>query len=250
MSSIYRLADAAADMAACGTSVLHIGCFRACLDPSSDLAALNYAVPWVSPWTYEQARLAVLRLREVFAGHQRTLRISLPRQAWPWLAPLLESADFTAESEIDLMVCTRETFHTVPSRDVSIVDALDPAPFAAIQAEVFPEEPNEPALVSYQIAQGFWRCAVAYEEDAPVAAGSLVPQGRIAELAAMATLPHYRRQGYGSAIASLLVQTHFNSGGDLVWLAVSNPAAASVYEKIGFRPAGSRVTFAEKSTPA
>lgn len=246
MSSIYRLADAAAEMASLGSSVHHIGCLRACLDPASDLAALNFAIPWASPWSYEQVRLAIARLRQVFGDHQRSLRVSFVRDAWPWLPSLLEDAGLVVESAVDLMVCTPETFR--PSwhgHTVSLLDAAHPEPFVEVEAAVFPEETAEPRLVSYQIANGFWRCAAAYAEGRPVAAGSLVPQGRVAELAAMATLAGYRRQGYGSALASLLIHSHFSDGGDLVWLGATSPPARRVYASIGFRDAGSRVTFAQ-----
>ncbi len=245
MSSLYRLADGAAEMAALGTRVEHIGCFRACLDSSSNLAALNYAVPWASPWSYEQVRLAAARLTSVFQGEGRLPRVSFVREAWPWLAPVLGDCGFALESSIDLMICTPETRRPTTARHaVSFVEPDRTGPFVAVQNEVFPQDESDPALVRYQIANGFWRCAIAYMDGSPAAAGSLVPQGRLAELAAMATIGRFRRRGLATAIAAALIESHFEAGGDLVWLGAANPAAVAVYEPVGFRAAGSRVTYA------
>lgn len=246
MNPVYRLADGAADMVALGASLHHVGCFCACLDAASAEPALNYAVPWVSPWSYEQVRLAVARLEELFTAAGRTLRIEFIAEAWPWLGSLLEEEGLRRQSSVELMVCTPETFRPVRADFVRRVDAADLAAvagFASVENAVFPDDACEPELVRYQIEQGFWRCAVAAADGEAVAAGALAIAGRMAELAAMATLPDWRRRGLGAAIASHLVAAYFSAGGDLVWLALGSGAAASVYARVGFRPAGRRVSY-------
>lgn len=241
MNPVYRVADAGAEMATLGATVHHVGCFLACIDPACDFPALNYAAPWASPWSYEQVRLGIARLREIFAAANRRPRIEFLDEAWPWLGPVLSDCGLERICETNLMLCTPLTFVDGPAGDVRMPPPQ--ADFLAVQNGVFPEDPGDLATIAYQMEQGFWRCAVAYDGGAPVAAASLVPQGRTAELAAMATLPDHRRRGFASAVARGLLRRHFAGSGDLVWLAVANADAVPLYTGLGFRQAGKRVHY-------
>ena len=56
----------------------------------------------------------------------------------------------------------------------------------------------------------------------------------ICELAGLATLAEYRRQGIATAITSIAVEQAFNHGAEVVFLTAADERAVRVYHKVGF----------------
>ena len=76
----------------------------------------------------------------------------------------------------------------------------------------------------------------------PVAAGVHQPVGRASEVVGVATLPAYRRRGFGAALTSALVHDARARGVDLILLSAGDETIARVYERSGFTTVG---TFAD-----
>ena len=81
--------------------------------------------------------------------------------------------------------------------------------------------------------------AVAEIAGGPVAVGTLRPVGDVAEIVGVATLPAVRRQGLGSAVTGALVEHALETGIDVLFLSAASDEIARVYERLGFRRAGS-----------
>jgi predicted GNAT family acetyltransferase len=67
----------------------------------------------------------------------------------------------------------------------------------------------------------------------------------VAELYGVVTDPPFRRRGAAATICSALVERLFDEGGTLVFLDAENPGAEALYEGLGFRRVGARLTYAE-----
>lgn len=83
--------------------------------------------------------------------------------------------------------------------------------------------------------------------DGPVAGGTAIPRGRVAELAGIATLPTYRRRGIAALVTSELARAARARGVEVVMLSADSDAVARVYERIGFERVGA---VGEASPPA
>ncbi|MER6573811.1 GNAT family N-acetyltransferase, partial [Streptomyces sp. NPDC001093] len=67
------------------------------------------------------------------------------------------------------------------------------------------------------------------------------PAEGTAELAGVGTLPAYRGRGIAAAVTATLAGTMFGRGARSVWLEYSGEGSRRVYERVGFRPGGTRL---------
>jgi ribosomal protein S18 acetylase RimI-like enzyme len=75
-----------------------------------------------------------------------------------------------------------------------------------------------------------------------VSTALLLGDGRVAELAGVGTLPEARGQGLGGMVSAELAATGFGAGLHLIWLS-ADAEAIRVYERVGFRRAGTQLNF-------
>lgn len=258
MSALHRIAECAVQAAGMGRSVTQVGPFRACIDPSTDLVFLNYIVPVWALGTPEETREQLERLREIFHQNGRRLRFEFVDGIWPGLLQALEQFGLELQFRVPLMACTPVTFRPVhaPGVEVKPVSAEDTEAhrlFHIIQRRAFDAEgeapPEELAQIRHQIQHGFWQCVIACLNGHPAGVGTLVPFEMVAELAGVGTLPDARRRGVAATLSSFLVQSHFDSGGDLVWLTAMTDAARAAYRTIGFADAGLQWNYMEPELP-
>src|SRR5262249_29972831 len=85
-----KIAECAVEGAGLGRTVVPVGPFRACLDPSTDMIFLNYVVPVWALGSSEEAQEQLARLRTVFHEHGRRLRFEFIDGIWPSLVDELE----------------------------------------------------------------------------------------------------------------------------------------------------------------
>jgi ribosomal protein S18 acetylase RimI-like enzyme len=89
-----------------------------------------------------------------------------------------------------------------------------------------------------RVRRGLSVVAVAEMAGDPVAVGTLRPVGDVAEIVGVATLPAVRRQGLGGAVTGALVEHALETGVDVLFLSAASDEIARVYERLGFRRAG------------
>ena len=100
------------------------------------------------------------------------------------------------------------------------------APVTAEQAEAFRPRLRDARAVTLR------------SRGVPVAAGMVLPvRAGVAELAGIATLAGYRRQGFGRLVTEVLIEVAVERGADLIVLTTDDPAARQLYLSVGFRAA-------------
>jgi predicted GNAT family acetyltransferase len=71
------------------------------------------------------------------------------------------------------------------------------------------------------------------------------PFGGVAELVGITTLAPSRRRGVATTLTATMARTAFAQGVSLAFLGASDPGARRVYERVGFHPGATFLTFSE-----
>jgi len=223
--------------------------------PKDTFAHFNYAIPDRPLAGDLSAPLAALR--EAFRSRNRQPRFEFIADFAPDLAPALQAAGFVEESRAILMVCTPDTYCPAPALPGLTITALtegaslpDIRAVMAVQHEGFNMTKREP--VTDQEAADFqqWLAKTTFFlarlAGEPVSAGSLMPPvDGLAEVAGIATLPAYRRRGIATLITAQALEMAFARGVDLALLTAGDERAGRVYERVGFRPLGTALSYVE-----
>ena len=221
-----------------------------------------------APWPY-YARPRVgdgsqaFTAADVAAVRARQVELNLP-QMFEWVhetAPTLRGAIDADVTEVPLLILERSQWRPVePPGGVTLrlLEADDPAlpaalgvehvafgapgtapgPQAITERDVYEVDAARLDYVRTRIRRGLSVTAVATGEFGPVAVGTLRPVGTVAEIVAVATLPAVRRQGLGGAVTALLVEHALASGVETLFLSAADDDVARIYERLGFRRAG------------
>lgn len=72
----------------------------------------------------------------------------------------------------------------------------------------------------------------------------------VTELVGIATLPAYRRRGYGGALTAYAAQCAFTNGAALVFLSAASAEASRVYQRVGFGLVGELRLMSKRLSPA
>ncbi|MFJ4436972.1 GNAT family N-acetyltransferase [Streptomyces sp. NPDC088923] len=206
---------------------------------------LNYATPLPGA---EPTAADVSALVEAFRARELTPRLEFVPAAAPAVAPALLAAGFTVEAEHDFLVCAPDTYTPTESGPRTEVPLGD-VEFAALDAALS-ESFGGPGVASPEgIARLRRTCeaggAVRYVRaaDGSCAGGAscVAPAFGTAELSGVGTRPAHRRRGVAAAVVSALTADMFARGAASVWLEFSGDASRRVYERLGYRPLGTRL---------
>ncbi|CAL2057522.1 GNAT family N-acetyltransferase [Streptomyces murinus] len=228
-----------------------VGGFVVGFDPATTSPYVNYAtpVPGAEPTDADVADLiAAFRTRGLLP------RLEFAPDAAPAVEPALRRAGFTTEGVHEYLVCTPATL-TVPGAapepearvrvEAPVTDedylAIDAALSEAFGGEWAPSPEGAARLRRTEEGGGAVRFVRA--EDGSCAGGALcsAPAEGTAELAGVGTLPGHRGRGIAAAVTATLAETLFTRGARTVWLEYSGAGSRRVYERVGFRPGGTRV---------
>ncbi|MGI5402464.1 GNAT family N-acetyltransferase [Streptomyces sp. CA-135486] len=83
-------------------------------------------------------------------------------------------------------------------------------------------------------------------DGTPLAVGHYHPANGTTEIGGIATLPTSRRQGLAAAVAAALAAHARDHGVHTIFLAYAEEAAARIYTRLGFRPAGTTLLIANQ----
>lgn len=220
-----------------------------------------------APWPY-YARPRVgaghaFTAEDVAAVRARQAELNVP-QMFEWVhetAPTLRGAIDADVTEVPLLILDRSRWRPVDppgGMELRLLDADDealaaalgvehvgfaapgtaPGPQAITERDVYEVDAARLEYLRTRIRRGTSVTAVATSEYGPVAVGTLRPVGAVAEIVAVATLPAVRRQGLGGAVTAMLVEHALESGIETVFLSAASDDVARVYERLGFRRAG------------
>ncbi|MGZ6696406.1 MAG: GNAT family N-acetyltransferase [Solirubrobacteraceae bacterium] len=95
-------------------------------------------------------------------------------------------------------------------------------------------DPRVDHFMRHQIRAGHVVMAVAEDDHGPVAGGTALPRGDVAELVGIATLPAARRRGIAALVVAALVDAVAARGVTTTFMGAADEAVARVYERVGF----------------
>lgn len=226
-------------------------------DPRNPLVYFNYAMP--DRPLGGDLRTELAGLRASFAKRWRQPRLEFIEAYAPELALALRAAGFVEESRLWLMVCTPRSFRpapAIPGLTLTILSAISPPEqirdwlntqrLGFAMDEPVPAPDADVALFRQNV--GGSRAFLARLGGQPVGAGVFTaPQDKLSEIAGIATLLAYRRRGIASALTAHAVQAAFAQGVECAFLTAAAERAGRVYERIGFRPYATVLTYTDPS---
>lgn len=213
----------------------------------------NYAIP-DQPVTGDLTA-SLTALIAHFQARQRTPRFEFVEEFAPDLASALAACGFHEELRALLMVCMPDTYQPAPPvTGVTVTELTAAAPLSAIQEFLTVQRRsfgnNDASAVTAEDAQQFRqryqtvRLFAAYAEAQMVCVGCLQPAFHgVTEIAGIATLRSFRRQGIATLLTDAAAQAAFAAGLEAVFLTAGSAEAGRVYERVGFRTIGSGLAY-------
>ncbi|MFF3563688.1 GNAT family N-acetyltransferase [Streptomyces sp. NPDC002574] len=227
--------------------VFETGGFVAGFTPDTDSPYLNYATPLPGA---EPTERDVAALVTVFREHGLLPRLEFAPQAAPGAASALRTAGFETEAVHEYLVCTPRTL--IPPRSAGSPDVESPATdeeYAALDAAlaeafggVFGSSPEGvERLRRTQRSGGGVRFVRDPRGGCAGGASCSPPAEDTAELSGVGTRPAHRGRGIATAVTAALTGAMFAQGAGSVWLEYSGEGSRRVYERVGYRPQGTRL---------
>jgi ribosomal protein S18 acetylase RimI-like enzyme len=228
-----------------------VGGFVVGFDPSTTSPYVNYATPFPGA---EPTDRDVADLIAAFRERGLRPRLEFAPDAAPVVEPALRRAGFGTEAVHAYLVCTPATL-AVPGPGPGSADpveveapatradytAIDLALSEAFGGEWAPSPEGAARLRRTEEGGGAVRFVRAPGGGCAGGAICSAPAEGTAELAGVGTLPAYRGRGIAGAVTAALAGTMFARGARSVWLEYSGEGSRRVYERVGFRPGGTRL---------
>ncbi|MBD3003181.1 MULTISPECIES: GNAT family N-acetyltransferase [unclassified Streptomyces] len=233
--------------------LVETGGFVAGFEPGTTSPYINYATPL--PGARPTAR-DVRELIEAFRVRELKPRLEFAPDAAPAVEPALREAGFGVEATHAYLVCTPERLAVprgtaavpvaVPATDEDY-RAIDAALSEAFTSEFTASPEGAARLRRVQEDGGAVRFVRAPDGGCAGGATCSAPAVGTAELAAVGTRPAFRGRGIAAAVTAALAETMFARGARSVWLEYSGEGSRRVYERVGFRPRGTRLYMSLES---
>ncbi|MGH9176575.1 MAG: GNAT family N-acetyltransferase [Vicinamibacterales bacterium] len=195
--------------------------------------------------------LAQIRAR--VRASARPTHIEIIEELFPRLSAALVPRGFLVVVREPLLVCTPAMLRPVTDiPGLTYITLTRDSPMPEIREGMDVNERGfDPGFVgptSEQDAERFRRTlgaarAFTARQDGVAAAAGMhnVPFDGVTRLVGIATLEPFRRRGIAAALTAQITRSAFDSGVDLAFLAAASDDAQRVYERIGYRVAGTIV---------
>ncbi|MEU6599678.1 GNAT family N-acetyltransferase [Streptomyces flaveolus] len=232
-------------------AALEIGGFVAGFDPATTSPYINYATP--VPGTRPTDR-DVSVLIEAFRERGLRPRLEFAPQAAPAVEAAVRRAGFATEAVHEYMVCTPATLMPRPtgnrttaglSVEIPRTDedyaAIDAALSEAFAGDFAPSPEGAARLRRTQENGGAVRFVRAPDGGCAGAASCSAPAVGTSELAGVGTRPAFRGRSVAASVTWALTQAMFSRGAGSVWLEYAGEGSRRVYERVGYRPQGTRL---------
>jgi len=224
--------------------VVEVGGFVAGFDPETTSPYINYATPL--PGAEPTAR-DVAALIGAFRERELKPRLEFAPDTAPAVQPALLAAGFSTEETHEYLVCTPDTLKVDTTQIVAtpVTDedyaALDAALAEAFDGEFAPSAHGAARLRRAQENGGAVRFVRAPDGSCAGGASCSAPAEGTSELSGVGTRPPLRGRGIAGAVTAALTEAMFTQGAASVWLEYSGEGSRRVYERVGFRPRGTRL---------
>lgn len=212
---------------------------------------LSYAVARQpgSDVTQGEVEAALPRLRETFGAEGKPLRFELVDEASPGLVAGLLACGARRTGTFPLLATSPDQvrYPDLPAgtRVVSVLDAEQQAQAHRVARAAFEEDLPELAVPTDPAAGG---TVLVVHRDEPVAVASwtAVAEG-VTEIVGVATVPEYRRRGFGRLATAHAVRAAAGGGATLTWLTPGDTGAHRLYRGLGFRHVGTAAHLVDGS---
>jgi ribosomal protein S18 acetylase RimI-like enzyme len=235
MNDAERVQDSIRAVNGAARDAVRAGSFTFYRHRNSDHPFLNYAVPdaGATEWT------GIDELRRAFAVHGLNPRLEFVGECAPGLEAALTGAGFALEGHFPVMTLPPDELREVPAPDGVVIAralrATDARALLEVAAEAFGEEPPTEAEVAAYQGRGL--LARADGVAAGAASRSDIAEG-VSELAGIGVRARFRRRGIATALTAAVAADAFAAGAELCFLTPGDDGAERVYERAGFRRAG------------
>lgn len=223
--------------------------------PTSNFPNFSYAIP-DTPVSGNQ--VAVLQqIRESFERRGRKPRFEFLEAFAPDLPAALTAAGFIETERQWSMICSWQTLRAPPAVEglsiipLSVESAFaDIRDFLLVQQEGFDPSsqavPGEAAVQQARIdfLNGGWQPYLARAGGEPAAcavAARII--GGVTELTGIATRPSFRRRGIAAFLTWYATSEAFHQAADIACLTAADEGAGRVYERAGFQPFTTMLTY-------
>lgn len=227
--------------------VVETGGFVAGFTPDTDSPYLNYATPLPG---VEPTERDVAALIGTFRERGLLPRLEFAPQAAPGVAPILCAAGFGTEAVHEYLLCTPHTLKRPRSAESPRVESpagdedfadLDAALSEAFGGVFTPSAQAAARLRRTQQSGGAVRFVRDPQGGITGGASCSPPAEDTAELSGVGTRPAHRGRGIAAAVTAVLTEAMFAQGAGSVWLEYSGEGSRRVYERVGYRPHGTRL---------
>ncbi|QDY78242.1 GNAT family N-acetyltransferase [Streptomyces qinzhouensis] len=216
-------------------------------DPTTTSSYINFATPLPG---IRPTRGDIAALVAAFHGRGLVPRLEFAPDAAPEVAPALRRAGFGTEATQEYLVrrpgglvAPEGPLALTPGTDEEYA-AVDAALCEAFGGEDAPSPEGAARLRRTQETGGAIRYVAGPGAGGAGCAGagicSPVAEGT-AELAGIGTRPECRGRGVAAAVTAALTRAAFEAGAASAWLESSGDGSRRVYERLGYRAAGTRL---------
>ena len=197
------------------------------LNPFSDHAYLNYAIPVEGASSGDGAERGA-------AARERGLvpRLEFIEPCFPWVEDALAPAEFIVEGRLRVMTCSQALDCASPA-EIGRVEAGSPRVRPAMTATraAFGEGP--PGDDEVEASSGRIVAALVGGEVVGGAGWTRVLDG-MSEIVGVGVLEEHRRRGIAGALTAAATRAAFAEGANLALLTPGDDSTARVYERAGF----------------
>ena len=197
---------------------------------------------------------ALTKVRDQFIKRGLLPRVQYMDAYSPSLTRILHENDFELLSQVEIMVCTPDSYRPVPSMPGLTTTTLSQdSDLEAVKQGVTTHRlgftpqgtqlmNTDPELFRQSLVSS--RAFILRLNGEPVTTGMFTSvQDGVTELTGISTIPAYRRRGFGAYLTGTMVQVAFSRHVDLVFLAVPDDETATVYKRVGFKSQAMLLTY-------
>ena len=194
---------------------------------------------------------ALTKLQDQFVKRGLLPRIQYMDSYSPSLTRILHENDFELRSQMEIMVCTPDSYRPVPPMPGLTTTTLSQgSDLGAIKQEVTTHQleftpqgtqlmNTNPTLFRQSLINS--HTFVLQRNNESVATGTFTPVRD--GVTKISTIPTYRQRGFGAYLTGTMVQIAFSRHINLIFLAVPDDETTAVYKRVGFKSKATLLTY-------
>ena len=226
--------------------------FTLFFDATDSSTESNYAIPDASGSS--DLRGGLPRLQTIFTGHARKPCLQFIEEVFPYLATVLRASGWSQQERSQIMICTPETYRPTPdvlglvistlSHESSVEEICEGLDTNALGFDPLAERATTQEAEKFRQELILSRAFTARLDEQPVGAGMFteIHEG-LTELVGITTLERFRRRGIAVTLTAYMTQIAVRQGATLTFLIAADEQAGRVYERVGFRPFATLMTY-------